>query len=285
MKNNIIDMNLSESKFYFSNALHENGYVILINHPIKISLIEKTYSEWKNFFSSESKFEYLRSKSDGEGYVPNNIENAKDFSKPDIKEFYHFYDWGRKPKSIDTKSTLDLYYSFVNLGNILIHWLDETMPCNIFNSLSMPLKEMISNSTRHLLRILHYPPIHQNFSSIRSAPHTDINLLTMLPISTSPGLEIFDNNNWQKIHIEKDAIIVTCADMLETCTSGYYPSLLHRVINPINEKLNISRYSMPFFIHPRPEVELKNGLIASDLWITRLKEIGLYYDYLCIESI
>ena len=45
-----------------------------------------------------------------------------------------------------------------------------------------------------------------------------------------------------------------------------------------------SRYAAPFFIHPRHDVDLKNGFTAGDYWIQRLKEIGLYYDFLCIEK-
>lgn len=241
MKNILIDMSSNEAKFSFSDILHKHGYAVLTNHLIKTSLINETYNEWGKFFSSEVKFEYLRSKIDGEGYVPNNIENGRYFSKPDLKEFYHFYDWGRRPKNINIKSTLDLYFSFLNLGSLLVKWLDETMPREIFNSLSMPLEKMIDGSTRNMLRILHYPPIDQYSSGVRSAPHTDINLLTILPASTGPGLEILNENKcWQKVCSEKDAIIVTSADMLETSTSGYYPSVLHRVVNPTDAKLNIS---------------------------------------------
>ena len=171
------------------------------------------------------------------------------------------------------------------MGGLLVKWLDEAMPRKIFHSLSMPLEKMIDGITRNMLRILHYPPINQYSSGVRSAPHTDINLLTILPVSTGPGLEILDKkNSWQKVYSEKNAIIVTSADMLEISTSGYYPSALHRVVNPTDPKLNIPRYSMPFFIHPRHDIELKNGLTAKAFWIQRLKEIGLYYDFLCIDK-
>jgi hypothetical protein len=37
----------------------------------------------------------------------------------------------------------------------------------------------------------------------------------------------------------------------------------------------VSRYSMPMFLHPRPEVLLKPGTTADDYLQERLREIGL----------
>ena len=51
-------------------------------------------------------------------------------------------------------------------------------------------------------------------------------------------------------------ITINNGDMLSLATNGYFPSTTHRVINP-DDKLNLSRYSMPMFLHPHPDVDAK----------------------------
>lgn len=285
MRNIIVDMHNENAAQLFSEILRDVGFCILVNHPVEKIKIHETYSEWKKFFNSPEKFQYIRSKKNGEGYVPMEVENAKGFSIPDLKEFYHYYKWGRQPKNIDTTSTIGLYDSLNSLGETLLNWLDENMPEEVSTTLSMPLKEMTKNSNRHLLRLLHYPPISDKTFGMRSAPHGDINLLTLLPASTESGLELLDKNGvWHPIPGERDSIIVNTADMLDLCTSGYYKSVIHRVTNPTDARTNKSRYAAPFFVHPRQDVDLKNGFTAGEYWTQRLKEIGLFYDFICIDN-
>jgi isopenicillin N synthase-like dioxygenase len=61
--------------------------------------------------------------------------------------------------------------------------------------------------------------------------------------------------------------------MLSMASKGHYPSTPHRVVNPSKQE-NRSRYSMPLFVHPRPEV-LLDKMTAGEFLDERLKEIGL----------
>ena len=54
---------------------------------------------------------------------------------------------------------------------------------------------------------------------------------------------------------------------------GYFPSTTHRVVNPSDK--NMSRYSMPFFVHARDDVMLSKKYTAKSYLEERLKEIGL----------
>ena len=62
--------------------------------------------------------------------------------------------------------------------------------------------------------------------------------------------------------------------MLKECSKGYYPSTIHRVVNP-NGQNNVSRFSIPLFFHPRPDVILSKRYTANSYLLKRLKEIGL----------
>ena len=44
--------------------------------------------------------------------------------------------------------------------------------------------------------------------------------------------------------------------MLQRLTNNKLKSTTHRVVNPPREKWGTSRYSIPFFLHPRSEVSL-----------------------------
>ena len=142
--------------------------------------------------------------------------------------------------------------------------------------LSMPLDQMMEGSNQSLLRILHYPPVEQSEpGAIRAAAHEDINLITLLLSGSKPGLQAMDKaGNWHDVACDPGMITINNGDMLAMATADYYPSTTHRVTNP-DAGQNVSRYSMPMFLHPRPEVLLRPGTTADDYLQERLREIGL----------
>ena len=79
---------------------------------------------------------------------------------------------------------------------------------------------------------------------------------------------------WHDVPCFSGYITVNSGDMLNKASRGYYPSTSHRVINP-GELENRSRYSMPLFVHPRPEVRLDENQTAGEYLDERLHEIGL----------
>jgi isopenicillin N synthase-like dioxygenase len=73
---------------------------------------------------------------------------------------------------------------------------------------------------------------------------------------------------------DKNTIVINSGDMLKMASENYYPSTTHRVVNP-DPSINVSRYSMPLFLHPRDEVELNKEDTAGSYLNERLREIGL----------
>ena len=143
-----------------------------------------------------------------------------------------------------------MYQELQQLSVQLLQWIEEFLPIDVANALSMPLRDMIDASPNTLLRILHYPPLAHNYETdaVRAAPHEDINLITLLPAATSPGLQVQDTQgNWHEVSCDPGNIVVNVGDMLQLCTNQYYKSTTHRVINPDGEEKLTSRYSMLFF--------------------------------------
>lgn len=270
-----IDMNSADAPKQFVKSLSSTGFAVIYNHGLDIDLIEKTYSDWRKFFTMKNKNNYLFDYEKQDGYFPFKSENALGSESKDLKEFFHIYSWGRYPDEISAH-TKSMRYQLLNLGSELLDWLDDYAPQRVRKNFSMKLSEMIKDSGQNLLRIIHYPPVKDKDSdkgAIRAEAHTDINLITIL--IAEPGLQVLtQDKKWIDVKLKKNSIVVNIGDMLQECSKGFYKSTVHRVVNPIASK-NISRYSMPLFIHPRNEVILSDKLTAEDYLNARLKEIGL----------
>jgi isopenicillin N synthase-like dioxygenase len=77
--------------------------------------------------------------------------------------------------------------------------------------------------------------------------------------------------------------------MLQRLTNGVLKSTIHRVVNPPRERMNSSRFSVPFFMHPRSEMSLaalescvtadnakqEKDITAGEFLNERLIELGL----------
>lgn len=276
MKIETVDYTASDAGERLARSLRETGFAVLANHPIRADRIDEAYALWGGFFASDSKLNYLRDYEKQDGYFPFKSEHAKDAQKKDLKEFYHVYPWGRVPEDLEA-FTRKLYADLTAIGIELLSWLDKLMPDEISASLSMPLQEMMQASQQSLLRILHYPPVsaEEDVAAIRAAAHEDINLITLLLAGSQPGLQARDKQGqWHDVPCDPGMITINNGDMLSLATNGYFPSTTHRVINP-DDKLNLSRYSMPMFLHPHPDVKLRQDFTAEAFLQERLKEIGL----------
>ena len=78
--------------------------------------------------------------------------------------------------------------------------------------------------------------------------------------------------NWIDVKSKKGQMVINIGDMLQECSDGYYPSTVHQVINTTN---NTSRFSIPLFLHPRPDVVLSKKYTADSYLFERLKELSL----------
>ena len=142
-----------------------------------------------------------------------------------------------------------------------------------------------------ILRSIHYPPIiHEPASAIRAEQHEDINLITLLVGASADGLEILSKQNeWVAVTSLPDQIVCNVGDMLQRLTNNKLISTTHRVVNPKRELWHTSRFSIPFFLHPRSSMSLRclddcidannpkayEDATAGEYLDERLREIGL----------
>ena len=257
----------------FAKSFRETGFAIIKDHNISSDEIDRMYGVWTDFFASDEGPNFAVKPGESAGYFGYKSENAKGSANKDLKEFFHAYQNKTLP-NITEKETREFQEKLIKMGSTLLRWLDQESEGHV--SFSEPLENMINGSDMNLLRIIHYPPLPDNVEpgEVRAAAHEDINLITLLVTGTEPGLQAKDvNGNWHDVPCKPGYITVNSGDMLSMASKGYYPSTPHRVVNPPKQE-NRSRYSMPLFVHPRPDV-LLDKLTAGEFLDERLKEIGL----------
>ncbi len=257
----------------FAKSFRETGFAIIKDHNISSDEIDRMYGVWTDFFASDEGPNFAVKPGESAGYFGYKSENAKGSVNKDLKEFFHAYQNKTLP-NITEKETREFQEKLIKMGSTLLGWLDQESEGHV--SFSEPLENMINGSDMNLLRIIHYPPLPDNVEpgEVRAAAHEDINLITLLVTGTEPGLQAKDvNGNWHDVPCKPGYITVNSGDMLSMASKGHYPSTPHRVVNPPKQE-NRSRYSMPLFVHPRPDV-LLDKLTAGEFLDERLKEIGL----------
>lgn len=283
----------------FGYAYHEWGFAGITNHGVGADLIKDAFTAAEQFFSlPEVEKGQYQSDAVGRsrGYIPFGTEKAKDSHHTDLKEFYHI---GREnpevsyladnvwPDKISNFKTSfePLYKALDQLANRILEVaaLYLGLPQNYF--------ETRVSRGEALLRVLHYPPIKDHdIPNVRAAAHEDINLLTLLVGSEQEGLEVLSRQGkWVPITMLEGTIICNVGDMMQRLTNGQLRSTTHRVVNPKGQKARVSRYSMPFFMHPNPDVSLDvlpqcisaehpkkyPAITAQEYLNERLVEIGL----------
>ncbi|MFT4820440.1 MAG: isopenicillin N synthase-like dioxygenase [Candidatus Azotimanducaceae bacterium] len=272
-----IDFHHADCSQQFVASLRDIGFAVLENHPLNMTLVNTIYTQWREFFSTSRKYEFELNKDTQDGYFSfQQAESAKGIVLKDFKEYFHYYGWGQCPAEL--KDNLQAYYEAANeFAVTLLGWIENGSPVDVAKGYREPLSSMITDSDSTLLRVLHYPPMDATHQETTwAAAHEDINLITILPASDAPGLQVQKKNGeWIDVASNGNQVIVNIGDMLQEASGGYFPSTSHRVVTPANTDNQSGRMSLPLFLHPRPEVILSGEYTAGSYLYERLKELGV----------
>ena len=272
----VVDFQSPTAAADFCQSLHETGFGVLRNHPLDRLLVERVYTEWLDFFKSEAKHAYAQDPVKMDGYFsPAVSETAKNHTQRDLKEFFHIYPWGRYPAEV-SDAARRYYQAGSALAAMLLGWVEAHSPAEVKARYAMPLPDMLNGSDHTLLRVLHYPPLTgaEPPGAMRAAAHGDINLLTLLPAATEPGLQVRGKDQaWHDVPCDFGLLIVNIGDMLQEASGHYYPSTVHRVLNPVGAAAHKSRISLPLFLHPRREVVLSERYTVGSYFEERMREL------------
>jgi len=282
---------------------YENiGFVSLRSHFLDDALVSDLYKEVKAFFALDlaKKKQYeIEGLSGQRGYVSFGKEHAKGKKEGDLKEFWHF---GQEP-SEDANLTevypenvqVDELPNFNATGMQAYRMLEKT-GIYVLRALALYIGvdefyfDHWASNGNSILRPIHYPPIiKEPEGAVRAGAHGDINLITLLMGASSGGLQVLrKDGKWIDAIPEEDELVINVGDMLERHTNNKLRSTIHRVVNPPKEQWDSPRFSIPFFMHPRGDMDLScmelcideqhpksfDDIMAGDFLIQRLIEIG-----------
>ncbi|GAB2697722.1 2-oxoglutarate and iron-dependent oxygenase domain-containing protein [Mucilaginibacter koreensis] len=310
-----LDLNMylngtAEERKQFSDAIgkafNETGFVTIANHGLSKELIDKLYEQVKALFAlpEEVKLSYEKPELSGQrGYTSKGKETAKGFKVPDLKEFWQIGQTvtdndpvkDEYPENLQVKElpefnsvTREIYQKLETAGQHLLRAIAVylNLPENYFD-------DKVHNGNS-ILRTLHYFPIENPdevpADAVRAGAHEDINLITLLIGASADGLEVLTREgDWFPVKAHGEDIVVNVGDMLQRLTNNKLKSTTHRVVNPPRELMTQSRFSVPFFLHPKSDMDLTSlpstideqhpkqysDMTAGEYLDERLREIGL----------
>jgi isopenicillin N synthase-like dioxygenase len=251
-------------------AYEEIGFVAVKNPLISDDDIKQLYQVVEAFYNLpvETKLKYERPELAGQrGYTGFGKEHAKDSNAGDLKEFWHFGQEVTDNDPIKEKYPANVHVdeipSFFEIGMKAYKDLENTGK-HLLQAIALHLDldenwfDAHIHNGNSILRPIHYPPItSEPKNAVRAGQHEDINLITLLIGASAEGLQVLNKNNeWVSVTALPDHIVVNVGDMLERLTNDKLKSTTHRVVNPPREKWHTPRFSIPFFLHPRMEMNL-----------------------------
>jgi isopenicillin N synthase-like dioxygenase len=270
-------------------SFEEFGFAVVADHGIDLRLIDRADAQMRAFFALPDmvKREYHRSGQAGaRGYTPFGVEQAKGATVRDLKEFWHV---GRDHRFMPPNVWPDELPLFRPTFQDLFLAFDWTGR-RILSAIALYLGEdelFFDDSVadgNSVLRLLHYPPVTDDQQgAIRAAAHEDINAITLLLGAEEAGLQLLARDGgWLPVCPPPGALAVNIGDMLQRLTAGRMRSTTHRVVNPVGEAAGRARYSMPYFLHFRPDFLIdpmfaggQEPITAQDFLMERLREIKL----------
>ncbi len=284
-------------------AYEEIGFVAVKGHLLSDETAENLYQQVETFFNLPlvKKNSFENPEIAGQrGYIGFGKEHAKGRSVGDLKEFWHFGQEVEDNDPIKIEYPENIFIpempKFNHYGMKAYKELEETGKYMLRAiALYLGLDEFYFDAKikngNSILRPIHYPPItNEPESAVRSAEHEDINLITLLMGASAEGLEVLNKQGeWIGITALPEQLVVNVGDMLQRLTNNKLKSTTHRVVNPPKEKWGSSRFSIPFFLHPRSEMRLDclescvtssyqlhyEPISAGEYLNERLLEIGL----------
>jgi isopenicillin N synthase-like dioxygenase len=246
----------------FGDGLRQCGFGVVAHHPIGSERIARAFELAVALFAlpdAAKRGNIVPESLGNRGYVPFGGERALGAKVADLKEYWHV--GNDDPNSTLSPNVWPSALPHLREELVAIHRDFEETARVLLRATAryVGLPEEHFASMTHggdsVLRLIHYPPVPSDVpeGAVRAAAHEDINLITLLAEGSTGGLEILrTDGSWMAVRSLRGQLVINAGDMLQRATHGRIRSTTHRVVNPSGQ--HESRFSIPFFTHPRHDV-------------------------------
>ncbi len=242
---------------------------VYTRHDVPEDLIDTAYGMLVEFFNLDAdlKVKFAAPGSNGQtGYTGLLVETAASSDRPDWKEMLNWaspiepghplkrrfpgaYPDQVMPEEVVpgiTKVLYQFHESIADLQRRFLRVIAEGIGCH-----ESFFDDMVKDGPT-LTRAIRYPRMGELPTEGHewAAQHGDINLITALPRSTAPGLQVKVDDGWVDAVAPEGQVIINTGIMLERLTNGVIPVGWHRVVAAAGYEGE--RYSVVQFCHPRP---------------------------------
>jgi len=258
----------------FGEALVESGFVVLEGHRIPSALGDRAATAALRAFAlaPDVKARY-RGPDDGSqrGYLEMRTALRDGRAALDRKECWHARRPGHRFANLFPAEAPELEPALLALIDAF-----DALAARILAGIDAFLGgTALAASARDgdsVFRLNHYPDLGGSREP-RFAAHCDFDLITFLLGATAPGLEIeARDGHWHALTPSASSIVVSAGDLLQVASGGRIPSARHRVVTPTSP--DGGRLSMVYFVAPRPDLVLAEGIVSGDVVDRRLREAG-----------
>ncbi|KAH9627296.1 hypothetical protein KSS87_013541 [Heliosperma pusillum] len=229
-------------------ACQEWGFFQLINHGVKLSLVEKLKIEIQEFFnlSIEEKKKFWQRPNEIEGYGQAFV--LSEDQKLDWADMFFlttFPKHERRPHLFPNlhppfrDALEDFSDETRKLGIKILECIEKTLGID-------SLREVFGEG-QQMMRMNYYPPCPQPHTVVGLTAHSDAVALTiLLQLNDMDGLQIMKDGKWLLVKPVHNAFVVNVGDILEILSNGIYKSVMHRaMVNASKERLSIGSFYSP----------------------------------------
>jgi isopenicillin N synthase-like dioxygenase len=139
----------------------------------------------------------------------------------------------------------------------------EELEASLLRGAGMPLATLLDQQRGPVLRLTWYPggkigPINHQ--------HTDIDLFTVLPAASQPGLELKIGSGWKDVELGPSEVLVLPGELLQHFSG--LPPVEHRVVANFNERISAS-----LFVNADPTLSIGAHGRVADLFEARIAAV------------
>jgi hypothetical protein len=177
-------------------------------------------------------------------------------SKADFKRYVEF----------DAVTTVTVPPALQRLRATMISIMDEhreELEEAALKGIGASLADVVDRQRGPMLRLTWYPP--GRVGEVNQ-PHTDIDLFTLLPAATRPGLEIRSAGKWQSVETAESEMRVLPGELLQYLRGT--PPAEHRVVSDGCERLSAS-----MFVNADPSLPIGRNRRVADIFEERLAAV------------